>query len=167
MARKKTATKRRRALFLDRLRKTGSVTEAWKVGELERRASWYELKERDAEFSEAWDTADREYMDGLESVSIKRAIVGEVENIPYTQLDGKGGKVTAFRAVTKKSDRLLELTLKSRHPLYKPSKAVEVTSPDGSMTPQANAVADFADFTDDELALYAELHRKAHANTAN
>jgi len=164
VARKKTATKRRRALFLDRLRVTGSVVEAWKVGELERRASWYELKKRDAEFSEQWDTAEREYLDGLESVGVRRAVVGETEQIPYTSIDSRGNKVTAFRTVTRKSDRLLELTLKARHPLYKPTTAVEVSSPDGSMSPKDNAVADFADFTDDELATYAALHRKAHAS---
>jgi len=161
VARKKTATKRRRQLFLDRLKATGNVSEAAIAGELHR-CSWYELRERDPQFKADWYDHEMYYLDGLASVGVKRAVVGEVENVPYTQLDGKGGKVTAFRAVIRKSDRLLELTLKARHPEYKPVKVIEQTSPDGSMSPVPPSMPDLAKLDDDQLAAYTELLRIVH-----
>lgn len=162
MARKKTITKRRRLLFLDKLRKTGQVTAAAIAGEIARQ-SWYALKDRDPEFADEWDTAERTFLDYLESQGISRAVVGVDEDVPYTSLDGKGGKVTRFRTVNRKSDRLLELTLKSRHPDYKPTKLVESTSPDGSMTPSAvTTMPDLSNLSDDEVQTLTELTRKAH-----
>ena len=161
MARKKTATKRRRALFLDRLRVTGNVTESAIAGQLAR-GSWYELREREPGFKSEWYDAEMAYLDGLATVGVRRAVVGEIENVPYTSFDGKGGKVTAFRAVTRKSDRLLELTLKARHPDYKPVKVIESTSPDGSMSPVPPSMPDLGKLDDDELATYTEILRKVH-----
>ena len=162
MARRKTATKRRRGLFLDRLRQTGNVSEAAIAGELAR-GSWYELRAREPIFAQEWDDANMFYLDGLASVGVKRAVVGENEDVPYTHIDDKGNKVTRFRTINRKSDRLLELTLKARHPDYKPVRVLEQTSPDGSMTPPPANMPDLSALTDDELAAYTDLLRKISA----
>jgi len=141
------------------------VCEAAAAGELNR-SSFYRVKERDPVFSEAWDDCEASFMDGVEAESLKRAIRGVDEDKPYTALDGKGGKVTAFRTVTTKSDRLLELTLKARHPLYKPVKAFEHTSPDGSMTPTIEEAPDYSALSDGELQELTRLQRKARGVTS-
>jgi hypothetical protein len=166
VARKKSITKRRRVLFLDRLRVTGSVTKAAIHGEIGR-GSWYELAERDADFKALWDDAETGFLDDCEAEALRRAIAGENEDKPYTSLKANGDKVTAFRTVNTKSDRLLELVLKSRHPNYKQTKALEITSPDGSMTPKPHVGAlDYSGFSDDELVTFTELLRKAHDRAA-
>jgi hypothetical protein len=159
VARKKTATKRRRGLFLAKLRATGSVTAAADAGELVR-SSWYRIKERDEEFSEAWDDAELAYLDGLEAVAIRRAVVGETESKPYTNYEKDGNKTTRFRDVVTKSDTLLLATLKARHPAYKEKKTLELTSPDGTLK-QNTAVADYSNLTNEELRTLVELERKA------
>lgn len=166
MARKKTITKRRRGLFLAKLKATGQVTAAAIAGEIGR-SSWYDLKDRDPEFADEWDTAERTFLDYLESQGISRAVVGVNEDVPYTSIDKDGNKVTRFRTINRKSDRLLELTLKSRHPEYKPTKLVEQTSPDGSMTPSAvSTMPDLSNLSDDEVQTLTELTRKAHGTAA-
>jgi hypothetical protein len=161
MARKKAITKRRRLLFLDKLHSTGSVTKAAVAGEVSRRA-WYDLRDRDPLFADAWDEEEAFFLDNCEAESIKRSVFGEDEDAPYTHVSKDGTKETRFRTIVRKSDRLLELTLKSRHPLYKPTKALEVTSPDRSMTP-ASSLPDFSALDDEELRLYTVLQRKLHA----
>lgn len=160
MARKKSITKRRRALFLDKLKATGSVTKAAVAGEIGRR-SWYDLRDRDPAFAEVWDEAEAAFIDQVESEGIRRAVVGIDEELPYTHYHKDGTKETLSRTVTRKSDRLLELCLKSRHPLYKPKQAIELSSPDGSMTPGADE-PDYANLTDPELETLVILQRKLH-----
>lgn len=168
MARRKTITKRRLALFLAKLEASGSVTKSAAAGEMPRRQTWYERKERDPEFAQSWDDAEMVFLDNLEGTGISRAVNGEAEEKPYIQINKDGTKQTKFRTVITKSDRLLELTLKARHPLYKPTKAVEVTSPDGSMTP-VSAVAglpNLDNLTQDEVVTMTHLLRKAHAGVS-
>ena len=160
MARKKSITKRRRAAFLKTLRETGAVTKAAIAGEINR-SSWYDLAERDPDFKMEWSDADAEYMDDVEAVAFDRGINGVVKKLPYTEYKGDNKK-TKFYKINTKSDRLLELCLKSRHPLYKPTKAVEVTSPDGSLQPGSHPELD--DLTDSELLDLARLQRKLHAS---
>ncbi len=154
-------TKRRRGLFLERLKATGSVVKASIAGEMARR-TWYDLRDRDPEFGEAWDDANDAFLDQCESESIRRAVVGIEEEKPYIHHHKDGETETLFHTVTVKSDRLLELTLKSRHPLYKPVKAIELTSPDHSMTPPTDA-PDYSLLDDDELQALTRLQRKLHA----
>ena len=150
MARKKSITKRRQALFLGKLKATGNVSAAAIAGEIGR-GSWYEKRKRDEAFAEAWDDCELEYLNGLEQVAIKRAVVGETEDTPYTSYEN--GERVAI--------------LKARHPAYKERKAVELTSPDGSMTPDREAkVADYANLTDEELRQLVELERKARGGAA-
>lgn len=164
MARKKSITKRRRGLFLDKLAVSGNVSAAAVAGEISRRA-WYNLRDRDEEFAEAWDDAELAYLDSLEGVSIKRGVVGEIEKRPYTYYNKDGSKETRFREVTTKSDQCLLATLKARHPAYKDKRSLEHTSPDGSMTPERKT-ADYSNLSDDELAQLTALERKARGETA-
>ena len=161
MARRKAATKRRRGLFLESLKATGSVTKASVAGECARR-TWYDVRDRDPEFGDAWDENEQAFLDQCESESIRRAVIGIEEQNPYVHVYKDGKKETLFHAVMKKSDRLLELTLKSRHPLYKPTRAIELSSPDRSMTPVAGA-PDYSNLDDDELQTLTHLQRKLHA----
>jgi hypothetical protein len=161
MARRKAATKRRKGLFLAKLEATGSVTKASVAGECARR-TWYDVRDRDLEFAEAWDEAEARFMDQCEQEAIKRAVIGVDEEKPYLHTHKSGEKETLFHTVTLKSDRLLELCLKSRHPLYRPVKALEVTSPDHSMSPAANA-PNYSNLDDDELQTLTHLQRKLHA----
>lgn len=165
MARRKTITKRRMGLFLAKLEDSGSVTKSAIAGEMPRRGTWYERKERDQEFALAWDDAEMVFLDNLEGTGISRAVDGEVEKKPYIDIRKDGTKVTKFRSVVTKSDRLLELTLKARHPSYKPVQRVEQTSPDGSMTPAApvSGMPNLDNLTQDEVVTMTHLLRKAHA----
>ena len=159
MARKKKITRKRRLIFLAVLLNTGSVTKAAKATEIGR-SSWYDLKERDPEFAALWDDADAEFMDVVEAVAFKRGMKGENKRLPYVEVNGDS-KETKFYTVNTKSDRLLELCLKSRHPLYKPTKAIEF--PDG---PPVVAPADqptWDNLTPDELEQLVVLQRKLHA----
>ena len=164
MARKKSITKRRRSLFLAKLENTGSVTQAAVAGEIGR-SSWYELRKRDPDFADLWDDSEANFMDKVEAEGIRRAVIGVDTRSPYVHQLANGDKETRFHTVNHKSDRLLELCLKSRHPLYKPVKAVEMTSPDGSMTPTVPGAdaADYTKLTDEELETLVALQRKAHA----
>jgi hypothetical protein len=146
---------------MDALKATGSVVKASVAGEMARR-TWYDLRERDPEFGDLWDDAVDAFMDQVESEGIRRAVVGIDEEAPYIHVHKNGDKETLFHTVTKKSDRLLELCLKSRHPLYKPTKALELTSPDRSMTPPTDA-PDYSNLDDDELQTLTHLQRKLHA----
>jgi hypothetical protein len=162
--RRKSITKRRREMFLKKLEASGSVTQAAIAGEISRK-SWYELKARDAEFALAWDDAEMIFLDKLEATGIKRGVEGEVEMKPYLEIKG-GDKRTRMRAVVTKSDRLLELTLKARHPSYKQITRVEQVSPDGSMSPLAGAalaIPNLSNLTKDEVVTITHLLRKACA----
>lgn len=162
MARKKSITKRRRGLFLDKLQASGSVTQASLAGEIGR-SSWYDLKKRDKDFSLAWDDAEAIFMGKVQAEAVRRAVVGVDLQMPFTNVSKDGSKETKFRTINTKSDRLLELILKARHPLYRPVKAVELSSPDGSMTPAQTVAPDFSGLTNEEVRTVTQLLRKAHA----
>ncbi len=152
-------------LFLDKLKATGNVSAAAIAGEIGR-SSWYDKRKADEQFAEAWDDAELEYLNGLEQVAIKRGVVGETEARPYTSYDKDGSKVTRFRDVVTKSDTCLLAVLKARHPAYKERKAVELSSPDGSMSPERDRTADYANLSDEELRTLVELERKARGGAA-
>ncbi len=163
MARKKSITKRRRLLFIEKLRTTGSVVKSAIEGQIGR-TSWYDLRKRDADFKSLWDDAEAEFMDNVEAEAIKRGVFGVQRETPYTHVvTGIKGvpevKETRFHTVNIKSDRLLELCLTRRHPLYKTKTALEVTSPDGSMSPPAAGI-DTDNLSDEELRQLVLLQRK-------
>lgn len=148
------------------LRLSGSVTAAAKNGEIGR-SSWYELAERDDEFKMQWDDNLQEFLDGVEAEAMRRATIGILKvshYIEYGQADGKETKQTKEHHEHLKSDRLIELILKARHPLYKPVKAVEVSSPDGSMSPTGGEDIDTDNLTDEELRQLVRLQRKLRGN---
>lgn len=169
MARKKSITKRRRGLFLDKLRTSGSVVRASIAGEIGR-SSWYDLKGKDTDFSGQWDDAEMEFLDKCEAESINRGVFGVVKTTPYTHIISsiKGQedvKETRMHSVTHKSDRLLELTLKSRHPLYKPKPTTEQPSPPGGIAP-TGASADLSNLTNTELEMLVIIQRKLFGSDA-
>ncbi len=159
MARKKKITRRRRLLFLAELLKTGAVTKAARASEIGR-SSWYDLKERDPEFAALWDDADAEFMDEVEAEAFKRAREGETKSLPYVEVNGDD-RETKFYEINTKSDRLLELCLKSRHPSYKPTKAIEF--PDGPPIAPPGELPTWSNLTPDELETLVILQRKLHA----
>ena len=161
MGRKRSITKPRRVKFLEVLLDTGAVTMAAKSTGIGR-SSWYDLRNRDPEFAGLWDDAEAEFMDVAEAEAFKRGMVGEIKKVPYTDYNGDDKK-TKFYKIRTKSDKLLELCLKSRHPLYKPSKTLAHEFPDG---PPVQAPADQPDWdnlTPDELEQLVILQRKLHA----
>jgi len=161
MARKKKITRRRRLLFLAKLLETGAVTTAAIAGEIGR-SSWYDLRERDPDFALLWDDADAAFMDTVEAVAFKRGIEGEDKQLPYVEVNGDD-RETKFYTINTKSDRLLELCLKSRHPLYKPTKSLEHNFPDGPpIVPPGDQPA-WDNLTPDELEQLVILQRKLHA----
>ncbi len=99
-------------------------------------------------------------MDAAEAVAFKRGIDGETRKVPYTDYNGDDKK-TKFYKITTKSDRLLELCLKSRHPLYKPTKSIEF--PDGPPALAPTQQPDWDNLTPDELEQLVILQRKLHA----
>jgi hypothetical protein len=163
MARKKTITKRRRGLFLDKLRATGNVSEASIAGEIGR-GSWYDKRLVDKEFAAEWDDAEMTFLDRFEATAIKRSVVGEIERKPYLHVNKDGSKQTKMRDVITKSDRLMALTLTARHPSYRPVTRVEQTSPDGSMTPaKVTTMPNLDALEPKEVQTLTHLLRKAHA----
>jgi len=159
MGRKRTITRPRRKIFLEALLVSGAVTKAAKATGIGR-SSWYDLRERDPEFAALWDDADAEFMDVVEAVAFKRGIEGETKSLPYVEVKGDD-KETKFYDVNTKSDRLLELCLKSRHPSYKPTKSIEF--PDGPPIPPPADQPDWSNLTPDELETLVILQRKLHA----
>lgn len=159
MGRKRKITKKRRAVFLVVLLKTGSVTKSAKATEIGR-SSWYDLRERDKEFAALWDDSDAEFMDTVEAVAFKRGMKGENKRLPYVEVKDDH-KETKFYTVNTKSDRLLELCLKSRHPLYKPTKSIEF--PDGPPVVPPSDLPTWDNLTPDELEQLVVLQRKLHA----
>lgn len=162
MARKKSITKRRRALFIATLRETGAVTKAAIAGEIGR-SSWYDLRERDLEFAGEWDDVEAAYMDDVEAEAFNRGMNGVDEKKPYVKVDGEKKK-TEFYTITRKSDRLLELTLKARHPRYKPAAAKDPSNPDDPVAPPANQ-PNWENLTPLELQQLTVLQRKLHARS--
>lgn len=160
MARKKKITRRRIKTFLAALLRTGAVTKAARATEIGR-SSWYDLRERDPEFALLWDDADAEFMDTVEAVAFKRGMKGENKRLPYLEVNGDD-RETKFYTVNTKSDRLLELCLKSRHPSYKPTKAIEFPDGPPGLPPLADQPA-WDNLTPDELEQLVILQRKLHA----
>lgn len=163
MARRKSITKRRRALFLDTLKKSGSVTRSAIAGEIGR-SSWYDLRARDPDFAQEWDDHEQEFLDGVEGEGIRRAVQGVRKVSHYVEYLADGTKQTQEHVEYLKSDRLLELILKARHPLYKPTKALELTSPDGSMSPAPDDINP-DNLSNEELQQLVRLQRKLRADS--
>jgi len=161
LARKKTITPRRRTLFLAELKKTGRVTASAKKGEMNR-SSFYDLAERDADFKMEWDDALAEFLDAGEAEAWRRGIDGVLKKTPYVHVINADKKETRFHEQHEKSDRLLEFCLKNRHPHFKPTQAVEVSNPDGSMMPTASQ-PNVDNLTTEQLEELIRLQRLLHA----
>lgn len=107
MANRLKLTKKVKALFLERLRKTCNVTMSCKAINITRRRIYY-AKNAQPDFSDDWDAAIAEGTDMLESEARRRAVDGYEEPVFY-----QGEQVGVIRRY---SDRMLELLLKGHLP---------------------------------------------------
>lgn len=148
--------------FLAKLRETGRVTTSSEYSDIAR-SSWYDRREKDPEFARAWDDAEAGYIDDGEAEALRRAIEGVEKTVPYLHHINADEKETRFYTINEKSDRLLELFLKSRHPLYKPTKSLEVGGPGGAPLMPPGEEPNFDNLTNEELEALVELQRKLHA----
>jgi hypothetical protein len=98
-------TETAKATFLSVLRQRANITAACRATP-HARQTFYDLRERDPEFAEAWDEALEEAVDGLEQVAWERAVDGVAV---YSKRDPETGVVTEERRDY--SDRLLETLL--------------------------------------------------------
>lgn len=107
-------TRQAREKFLNRLRRTGNVTAAARAVGLSRSRA-YQIRQRDAAFSAAWDDAEQEAVDLLESEARRRAAEGVEQPLVSggKLVRDDDGKVVTVRRY---NDRLLEFLLKAHRP---------------------------------------------------
>ncbi|MGF1607501.1 MAG: hypothetical protein ACFB22_14310 [Rhodothalassiaceae bacterium] len=99
--------RRRRAIFLDVLRRTGNVSAAARAADVSRRAA-YAFRERDTDFAQDWAEAVNESLDDLEQALRQRAVSGTLKPVYYA---GKAcGNVPNY------SDQAGMFLLKARRP---------------------------------------------------
>jgi hypothetical protein len=117
----RSLSKRNREKFLELLAQGYSVTHA--AGEAGRaRQRFYELRERDEAFAEAWSEALDAGTEILEDEARRRAVEGWDE--PIYQKGELVGHVRRY------SDQLLTLLLRARRPaIYRESAGVELNTP--------------------------------------
>lgn len=118
MANRTKVTDRVREVFLTTLRKTCNVSAAARAAGISRTAA-YEHR-ADPVFAMAWDEAEQEALDGLESEAWRRGVEGVDKPITHQ------GKITA--TYKEYSDRMLELLLKAHRPeKYRERVSTEVS----------------------------------------
>lgn len=107
-------TRQAREKFLNRLRRTGNVSAAARAVGLSRSRA-YEIRQRDAAFAAAWDDAEQEAVDLLESEARRRAAEGVEQPLVSggRLVRGDDGKVVTVRRY---NDRLLEFLLRAHRP---------------------------------------------------
>lgn len=101
-------------------------------------------------------------MDEVEGEAFDRGRNGVVEKKPYVEVDGDNKK-TKFYEITRKSDRLLELTLKARHHRYKPAAVKDPGDADPTAPPPNQP--NWENLTPLELQQLTVLQRKLHARS--
>jgi len=107
MATPATFNDEQRDAFLAPLRETGNISAAARSARITR-ASAYQRRKEDGEFSDAWDDAIEEAVDALEEEARYRALIGRERKVYY-----KGAEVDTIRMY---SDQLLILLLKAHRP---------------------------------------------------
>lgn len=100
-------TKRRRAVFLDVLRRTGNVSAAARAADMAR-CTLYHQRDKDSEFARSWSEALDEATDDLEHALRQRAVLGTDKAVYY------GGK--ACGSVRSYSDQAGMFLLRVRRP---------------------------------------------------
>lgn len=101
-------TSQEKQKFLQKLAQNlGNVSKAATAAKISRSAA-YLYKDKDADFSKAWDDIEAAVADAMEQEMVRRAIKGYQEPVFY-----KGQMIAKIR---KFSDRLLEFGLKGKRP---------------------------------------------------
>jgi hypothetical protein len=122
MAEKTQNTQRRGAykeakkpLFLEAFRKTGTIWGAARAVGISREAV-YDWKENDPEFAQAFQEADEEVTELLESTAIQRAVEGVSQPVVYKGRVVRDKDGQAIEARREHSDALLMFLLRARRP---------------------------------------------------
>ena len=105
----------KKALFIEAFRKAGTIWGAARAVGISR-GSVYDWKENDPEFAQAFQEADEEITELLETTAIQRAVEGVSQPVVYkgrVVRDKDGQPVEARR---EHSDALLMFLLKARRP---------------------------------------------------
>lgn len=135
MARRKSFTKKRRALFLEEIREHGNVSAAAAAIGITRQ-HLNRLRNDDDEFNGEWEDADIFFLDRIAQDLAKRGEKGEDRH----KIRRKGtvnaeGEFTATEEIREqsrvKSTAAAIATLRARHPDYKPTQALEVSGVGG------------------------------------
>ncbi len=138
--RRNPSTKAVRAELCDRIRMHGNKSLACREVGVDR-SQFYRALEDKPEFAGAVARADREYLDRCAQEATRRAVMGVVRRLPYTEYavtdDGLQVKVTKFREERVYSDRLLELILDRRHPDFKKREEVDLNVTGGVLQVEA------------------------------
>lgn len=120
-------TKKRRALFLEKLQRTGNVSAA--AAEVKvHRSHVYDLRANDEAFRRAWEDAETAWLDACANEEARRAVVGDtrLRRVVREKLDAQGKvleRTVEEETVNVKSDRLLAHMLDRRHPEYRSAAA--------------------------------------------
>lgn len=131
-----TTTNRAKAKFVEILAESCNVSAAARASGFDR-DTFYVWRERDPQFSAAWDQAEKESADALEAEARRRAYDGILEPVFFH------GEQVAL--VTRYSDRLMEVLLRG----HKPEKFRERWSIDGKID-HSHSFASLAKLADDE-----------------
>jgi len=122
-----TAKKDYKQVFLEKLSKSPNVTAAAKAAGYSRK-HFYELRNNDPEFAEAWQDALNQSLDTAEGELYRRAVRGVVKKIYYQDKH--------IDTVREYSDTLLIFLLKSHKPeVYRETVRNELTGKDGDSIP--------------------------------
>lgn len=135
MARRKSFTKKRRALFLEQLREHGNVSEAAATIDISRR-HLNRLRKADDEFDGEWEDADMFFLDRIAADLAKRGEKGEdrqkIRRKGTINAEGEFKATEEIREQSRvKSTAAAIATLRARHPDYKLTQALEVSGADG------------------------------------
>lgn len=166
--------------FLAALRQRPVVQHACDVVGIERSTA-YRRRHADKEFAQAWDEAMEAGVDAAEAEAFRRGVHGYEEPVidkgrlayryerytePVEQPDGTIEMAERWRPVLdahgqpvpltirKHSDAMLALVLKARRAAYRVERT-ELTSPDGSMTPQPVTVVSGVPRAEDDVPVRA------------
>jgi hypothetical protein len=125
--------KRKRQKFLELLLENGcNVTAAAETIGVHR-SSLYTIRDQDPDFAVAWQQAELLYLEGLQETVFDWAENGYTVSSQEMVVDAQGQQVgRTKRKIEKRYDmRLAVRVLERRHPNWKPSGEVAVTTPTG------------------------------------
>lgn len=171
MARRKAFTKKRRELFLDVFRDTGNVTKAAEAIGMNRQYM-YELRAESESFAKAWADAEADYLEDVCVDELRRRAYDGIKRIKEKrkiEIDADGNEKTieiTREASTYHSDRLLEFHLRSRHPDYKKTSNVNLSTEEGKPLQIEDATGwDLSNLTYEELVNLRELQARARPSS--